>query len=462
MYVYVGFVLQMNNFFYHKGNANSLPFTAVTVYPITTSDHFYLLHDLVSRVRLEGMMKDITIPIADQGQAELRTGTSSSHLWPWFDSHKNPSSKYELLTWNYFNSSQLFLSYEHQPVIAIPMRLRESINKALQIVVAKMNATEREDPHVPPYTLIDGFLSVDEAMGIEYHFHMSATRRSSGVQVNYLAQVFLPFGGPGMSVYRETSPLEGTTIHLIVPVGNSALTPFLEFYEVVCLKDPLPIQLHLVFFSHDEPMKRKISQMRDVYPHAMIQTHELQGQRFSHSTAYAHVADLLPDSSLMVFFDISFEFSLTFFTHCRLNAIRGRQVYFPVLFSLYQAELLERESQTAASMMVSPDTGFFLRYNYQVAAIYKSDFVCVGGFRKSSPESHQESDDMVFVNNILRTNVFLMRALEPNLWRKFQRRRCDTLQGNSQKSCYNSLADSVGSKRTLGAFVVTQNLIDTI
>ena len=67
-------VLQMNNLFYHKGSGNSLPFTAVTIYPLTTSEQFYLLHDLVSRVHLEHMMKETAVPIADQGQLQLKTG----------------------------------------------------------------------------------------------------------------------------------------------------------------------------------------------------------------------------------------------------------------------------------------------------------------------------------------------------------------------------------------------------
>lgn len=454
-------VLQMNNLFYHKGNGNSLPFTAVTVYPLTSPEQFYLLHDLVSKVHLQQMMKETAIPIADQGLLQLKTGYASGQLWPWFESHKNPKNRFEILTWNYFNTSLLFLSYEHQPVVSLPSRLKEGVNKALQIVVEKMNATEGvKDPFVPPYNLKDGFLSVDEAMGVEYHLYLSLARKSKETPVHYLAQVFLPFAGPGMSQYKEATHLNDITVHLIVPVGyQHVLTPFLEFYEVACLRDKLPVELHLVFFVHDEPMRRKITQIRDIFSDAVIHIHEIQGQKFSHSTAYTYVANLLSDIGLMVFFDLSFEFSALFFTHCRMNAIQGRQVYLPILFSLYQPELLE---QTSASKLVSPDSGFFLRYNYQVVAVYKSDFVRVDGFHKSDSGSSNENEDMVFVSNVLKTDVYLMRALEPNLWRKFQRRKCHTLKETSRKACYSSLADSVGSKRTLGSFVVTQNLIDLI
>ena len=71
-------------------------------------------------------------------------------------------------------------------------------------------------------------------------------------------------------------------------------------------------------------------------------------------------------------------------------------------------------------MLISADTGFYLRYNYQVVSIFKSDFTTVGGFADSTKSSTHLNDDVKFVDKVLSTDIYAMRALEPYLRRHYR------------------------------------------
>ena len=387
------------------------------------------------------------------------TSRYGKQWWLWYKAHTNSKSRYELNTWQYFNSSYLFLLHEHQPIVNLPLRVKTAVNTALEVVLKKAVASEsRIDPVMPPYNLVDGFLIMDEAWGIEYLLCMSVTRPSSLKPVNYIANVFLPFQGPGMSMFRPVlnKPTQ-TVVNLIVPVPrHHSLLSFLESFETECLKDNEAVNLHLVFFHHDEPMAVKIKQIQHIYPDAHIKCHEITGHNYSPSYAYSYVASTLSENELMVFFDMSFYFTLEFFKHCRMNTVQGKQAFSPVLFAFYKPDLVNKYIQKPRQTLITSDSGFFLRYNYQVLALYKSDYTAVKGFSKLKGTG---SDDIKFVDRLLQSDIYLMRALEPYLWKAYRARTCKGLRAAAKMSCMNSMADSIGSKKVLGSLVASQNLI---
>jgi len=187
-----------------------------------------------------------------------------------------------------------------------------------------------------------------------------------------------------MGIYQESRMLLNTIINVIVGVSRTGdITDLLRMYEEVCLRPGLKTQLHVVLCGRNENMLSKVSLLQRSYPRKNITIHQVSTENFSHATSYDHVANKLRDTDLMLFFDYNFVFTAEFLDHCRINAVRGRQAYFPVLFSFYKPELVHRHIQRPLQMLISADTGFFLRYNYQVVAIYKSDYKHVGGFGRN-------------------------------------------------------------------------------
>lgn len=57
------------------------------------------------------------------------------HQWLWYTLGNNPDSRYEISIWEYFNSTRLFLTYEHMPVVSLPPTIMAGSNTALEILL---------------------------------------------------------------------------------------------------------------------------------------------------------------------------------------------------------------------------------------------------------------------------------------------------------------------------------------
>ena len=110
---------------------------------------------------------------------------------------------------------------------------------------------------------------------------------------------------------------------------------------------------------------------------------------------------------------------------------------------------------------LSADTGFFLRYNYQVVGIYKSDFDVVRKMTIKRKVGGARNDDIRFVEKLISSDMYVMRALEPYLRRKYQTRTCKSLSGVQKQVCENSKADAIGSKRMLASLLIDHNLLNS-
>ena len=381
------------------------------------------------------------------------------HQWLWYDLGSNPSSRYEISIWEHFNSTRLFLNYEHMPVVPLPPGLMAGSNTALEVLLNIMNSIEgKPQAFVPPYQLIDGYTVTDHSSGVQFNLHVSVHRQEMKDSVEYLGSVFLPFQGAGMAMYTEASPVMERVIHIVLCVAKAHdLTDFLRFYETTCLHSKSKTHLHVAMFGTNSKAETGISRLKQSYPDSGISLYLMGNSPFSYSHGYDHVAGKLNNDSLMVLFDINFHFTTEFLTHCRMLARQDQQVFFPIAFSFYKPELVQRYAQRPPKSAISSDTGFFLRYNYQIVALYVSDYTSIGGFGTTRGNSN---DDIRFIDKVLDTKTYAMRALEPFLRRHYKQRSCKGLEGNSHTVCMNSIADSIASKKVLGALVATNNLMD--
>lgn len=301
----------------------------------------------------------------------------------------------------------------------------------------------------------------DHSSGVQYKLYLSLHKKGTKRPLEYLADVFLPFHGAGMARYDSVATLSSKTVHLIVNAGKTAdLTDFVRMYERVCINNALPTHLHVVMFGREGGARLQLAELVGRHPTESISSYELMEGVFSHAGGYQHVASKLQHDDLMVLLDYHFTFTSKFIWHVQMNTVKGQQAYFPILFSFYKTDLVRHYVDKSLLSTISADTGFFLRYNYQVVAIFKCDFDKVTLNRNESPSS--KNDDVKFLDKALSSDIYVMRALEPSLWRQYLSRSCDRLSGTSYTSCMNSKADAIGSKKMLGNLLVSHNLLDTV
>ncbi len=409
-------------------------------------------------VQIQSDIKNISVYLPDD------MSHYGNHQWLWYDAHTNPKSRFEVATWEYFNSTRLFLTYEHMPVIGLPGTLKSGINAALEVLLEVMNNQEgQKNPFIPPYHLFDGFTLMEYSSGVEFILHMSVHREGMEEPENYVANVFLPYQGGGMATYQKAEEVLKQVVNIVVCVGkNHDVGDFLVVYERVCLKYRRNTHLHLAMFGSNENIKTEVAQLQKKYPDEAIRIHEIGDEGFSHAIGYNYVAGQLEESELMLFFDPNFVFTTEFLDHVRMNTRQGRQVYFPVLFSFYKPELVQKFIQRPPQMLISADTGFFLRYNYQVVSLFKSDYARMGGWGSKDKSGSVLNDDVRFLDCLLSSDLYAMRALEPFLRRYYKQRTCKGLSGSAHTACMNSRADNIGSKKILGSLVATHDLLDKV
>ena len=440
---------------------------AITLHPLKQPELMYRVHQYLLELRLKNLLQNAILLQSNIEDVTQYLPEEASHFhnkqWLWYDVSVNPKSRYEIPMWEYFNSTRLFLTYEHMPVIGLPGSVKSGINTALEVLLDIMNGKEEHNhPFVPPYHLFDGFMVTDQSSGILYILHMSVHREAVEEPVEYVANVFLPFQGVGMANYQEFKVLSNKVVNVIVSVGKTHdISEFLEMYESVCLVHKWKTHLHVALFGKNENTKSKIALLTKKYPKEKITLHEVGNKGFSHSAGYDFVANTLNGTELMVFFDQNFIFTSEFLSHCRMNTIQGKRAYFPVLFSMYKPELVQKYIQRPPQMIISADSGFFLRYNYQVASIYKSDYTQIGGWGNSE-QGASLNDDVRFLDRVLASDISVMRALEPYVRRNYKARSCKGLTGNTLQACMNSRVDAIGSKKILGSLIVNHDLLDKI
>ena len=406
---------------------------------------------------------------ASRVQAEIQSISSllpptmsryHDHRWLWYDLGTNPSSRYEISIWEYFNSTRLFLNYEHMPAISLPPGLMAGSNTALEVLLDVMNSIDgKPQAFVPPYQLFDGYTITDHSSGVQYNLHVSVHREGDSEPIEYLANVFLPFQGAGMATYSEAATVLEQTVHVLLCVARTHdTTEFFHFYENTCLRSAAThTHLHVAVFGTNPKTEGAVVRLQQAYPKHSISLYPMGDTPFSYSHGYDHIGEKLSDDSLLLLFDLNFHFTKEFLAHCRMLVKKGAQAFFPVAFSFYKPELIEQYSQRPPKSAITSDTGFFIRYNYQIVALYRADYNLIGGFGTTRGNSN---DDVRFIDKVLETNVYAMRAVEPYLRKNYKPRSCKGLEGNSYTVCMNSRADAIASKKILGALVAANNLMD--
>ncbi len=330
-----------------------------------------------------------------------------------------------------------------------------------------MNAdSNRKRAFVPPCRFYDGYALLDYSSGVQYNLHLSVHRKVKNriEPIELMASIFLPFHGAGMATYERQYILDRKIVNFIINVASNVnLEGFLEMYRRVCiLDDKVSTHLHVSLFGSKSRATQQVANLVSEYPRALITSYDLSGSSFSHSIGYHHVVKNLQDDDLILLMDHTLTFTKDFVRHIQMNVVQGHQVYMPIFFSFYKPGLvMQYLRKMSVPEMVSADTGFFLRYNYQVVGIYKSDYDALQKRTVKIKGSGARNDDIRFVEKLISSDLYVMRALEPCLKRGYQSRTCTSLSGIQKQVCENSKADAIGSKRMLASLLIDHNLLDT-
>lgn len=273
---------------------------------------------------------------------------------------------------------------------------------------------------------------------------------------------------PGMlSPYRTKTSLNkkrDKVINFILALAGrfDAFQRFMSVYEDICLQDDQNTTLTLVLYpSLAEPMSfsnsmNMVQQLQLKYPLAAINIVPASGS-FARAEALELGASKYDDSAenLLFFVDVDMVFTSKTLDRIRTNTIKGKQAYFPIVFSEYDPSFSnEGASNLQNHFIVNCDSGYWRQFGYGILSVYKSDLKSVGGFDTGIHGWGKEDVDLFDKFVSMAANISVFRAVDPQLVHVFHIVDCDTKLHDVQLSmCMGSRADTYGSVPQLAKYI---------
>jgi chondroitin sulfate synthase len=263
---------------------------------------------------------------------------------------------------------------------------------------------------------------------------------------------------------NSLSKIRDKVINFILPLAGrfDAFQRFMSLYEDICLQDDQKTTLTLVLYpSHTEPLSfnnsiNMMQRLQQEYPLARINIVPAS-RSFARAEALELGAGKYDDEveNLLFFVDVDMVFTSKTLDRIRINTIKGKQAYFPIVFSEFDPHFsYERASILRNHFIVNSDSGYWRQFGFGIVSVYKSDLKSVGGFNTGIRGWGKEDVDLFDKFVSVAANFSVFRAVDPQLVHVFHIVDCDPKLDDVQLSmCRGTRADTYGSVPQLAQYI---------
>lgn len=249
-------------------------------------------------------------------------------------------------------------------------------------------------------------------------------------------------------------PREMVRIHVIVPYSHRPhrLEAFLKMFAMYFSASHSKL-LRIVISTTEEEESDVLaagdrhSQLDDERFSVVTSKGDESGQ-FSRAVALREAVKTVPKDEVVFFADADLAVGGNFLQNCRVNVVKGYQVWFPVMFSLYPY-----------GKRLSSKDGLWRRSSYGMACMYRTDFDAVGGFggEEETAFTGWGSED-VFLYNRFRDHekYAVLRTLEPGLQHQWHGKDCE--RNEHYESCMRTVYMTIGSQDQIAKLMADANV----
>lgn len=325
------------------------------------------------------------------------------------------ANEYEVNPFSHFSFTRIYPAHlglgkrvAEKPYGAKRKEIIQVISESLK-VLSKFNRSLDD--------FLEGIYTVDPLVGTQYHLYFKTAKKS--MNFYHKVTILRPFV-PVKIVANEIVSTQRETINIILPISEprtASLKIFLENLRHVqeistaSHNHASRLKLFLIYYGQlsavapllnaFQKSSSQQSSASGVNSHIKIQVIHASNssQDFSRAKALQLGAEICCDiHSLLFFCDVDVHFTIKYLERCRLNASKGKKIYYPILFSLYNPRysLLTLDNATyhgnVLTNFISPEAGFWRDFGYGMTCQYKSDFLAVGGFNDYLSNSMETND----------------------------------------------------------------------
>ena len=337
---------------------------------------------------------------------------------------------------------------------------KQLIKQALDFALAYYNSDALSAGRVLDHPeLIYGYRRFHPFRGVQLKLNVKFTsQRLRGKQpktrVSKNIDLEIPLGTTEM---RQMN-IKDDVVHLVMPLSGKIheLRRFLNQFESACGASE---QCDLLIILHDS---EDLDQTVDLIEHSSYQ-HLIKITRrdgpFSRAVALHKGMTTFSSDDLIWFIDVDIHFDASVVDRIRENTILNTQVYFPIVFSQYDSQMVCGSDSCPVNDQ-SSKAGSFRFFGFGIVSLYKSDYVKCGGFDLSIRGWGKEDVDLY--TKVLKSGLTAYRAPDPGITHIYHPKICDSsLNADQTTMCLNSKATSFASQPVLASlyFNLTKELV---
>jgi chondroitin sulfate synthase len=364
-----------------------------------------------------------------------------------------PVSKYDIPTWQYFDSLAVY--NDETTIPSYWFNVRKDWKKEIQSVMNQvlLEARAHTGRRLLKFRkIINGYARHNPFRGMEYIIDAEYTEGRTLVKTR--TSVVRPIAKNYITL--EDNDDKKTQINFIMPISNvnERFKEFMSMYESCCMKQDTALHLVLVVYGEQDVafVKEFIHPFLKKYKKAKITVVEGTGV-FSRGRALHLGMSTLGTEELAFHCDVDMTIQTPFLQRCRKNAIRGKRVYYPEFFKLYNLDYVYINRPRPKKIPLKRQHGHWASYSFGMLCIYKSDYDEVGGMDTTIIGWGEE--DVKFYEMVLkRKNLEVFRAPDVGLTHRWHEKHCPTsLSAEQKKHCISSRGENLADRIELAGYI---------
>ncbi len=364
------------------------------------------------------------------------------------------TSRNDYQTWEYFDSTNLYLDMDPSPSYYLHVHKNRRHELQLTLGKAVQAASEQYGRNLKFRRVINGYVRHNPTRGNEYIVDAEfADPRDHWKLVQTRVSILKPLASNYLTL-PDNNNVE-TAVNFVVPITkvNNRFVEFMTMYEAMYLQPQASVNLVLAVYGRDDVVfiNDVLKSYRDNYPEAVFTVVEGQGD-FARGKALNLGMTHLHPEDLAFLCDVDMEVGPSFLNRCRRNTIRGKRVYYPEFFKLYNMNYVYRNGQKPSRLNIKRSHGHWAYYSYGMLCIYKSDYDRVGGMNSNIVGWGEE--DVNFFEKVLRKKLEVLRAPDTSLKHRWHDKNCPkSLVGKQYKHCLSSRGENLADRIELAGYI---------
>ncbi|KAK1798696.1 hypothetical protein P4O66_006978 [Electrophorus voltai] len=454
---------------------------ALTVHPVSP-EQMYRLHRSFTQRELQDTYQQIQdLQVEMKRVSCCAVDGNRSAAWPvgvpppfW------PRSRFEVLRWEYFSEEELFSCADGAPKCQLSEADRQDVADVIQEAVRELSEKYAPAVVLSAPRLVNGYRRFDPTRGMEYMLDLQLhAQTESGRSRALTRRVHMVRPLSQVEIIPMPSVTEGTRVHLLLPVSHTergAALRFLERCGPVVFEAGENAALTLLLLYHPDEAKRvggtadifaelkaKAAVAERGHPDVEVSWVSVRTEgpgllRALDAASRKHAAD-----ALLLLVTVDTVLNGDVLNRCRVNAIAGWQVFFPVHFQAFDPRVTHPHGPPPTAPDLVREAGHFDRHAFGEACFYNGDYVASRA--RQSAESHGDelSEDVdaydVFLCN---SHLHVFRGVEPALWQAHRRCACEPQLGDGAlQRCLQGNLRGLGSQSQLAMLLFDQEQTST-